>query len=505
MKKNATLIFLFILAASLCYPLNSFSQGKGNPKFTLSFEPISVSGKVILDTSKKMTRYFLDTDNNGTKEYELSFGPKWYVPTTGAVRPNNGDVVSITGDVFSMTTPPIIMVYTINGLKWRDSLESRSLRNKLDPDSLRLHFSPCANHFGWAVKDSLIPITVSGKAIVDSLSTHHKVFYLDVSSDGTKDYILMLGPWWYQPASGAKRPNNGDMITVKGGVLQKDSSEIKIIVVQELNGLAWIDSLGKFPWPGHIIKENSNNPTFVGSIYDPRTYCQFSSNAFGIMMSYFFPSEIYSSISEIDPVDLPITTSDNIIAAFSVNVTDNFMKGIFMPFTKSIAFNLSYNQSELSVGKYDNKNLQVKYLSDDNELYDVSNAKIDYTTKTAAFSQNLLNGTYVIEATEPAKVTSLEETSIPEKFSLNQNYPNPFNPETIISFDLPEKGSAKLTIYNILGSEIRSLINSEFDKGTFSVTWNGKDNHGKDVASGVYIYKLEFGNTSLTKKMNLIR
>jgi hypothetical protein len=223
------------------------------------------------------------------------------------------------------------------------------------------------------------------------------------------------------------------------------------------------------------------------------------------MMSYFFPSEIYSSISEIDPVDLPITTSDNIIAAFSVNVTDNFMKGIFMPFTKSIAFNLSYNQSELSVGKYDNKNLQVKYLSDDNELYDVSNAKIDYTTKTAAFSQNLLNGTYVIEATEPAKVTSLEETSIPEKFSLNQNYPNPFNPETIISFDLPEKGSAKLTIYNILGSEIRSLINSEFDKGTFSVTWNGKDNHGKDVASGVYIYKLEFGNTSLTKKMNLIR
>jgi hypothetical protein len=225
----------------------------------------------------------------------------------------------------------------------------------------------------------------------------------------------------------------------------------------------------------------------------------------GNMFGHLFPSEIYASISEIDPIDLPVTVSDNIIASFSVNVTDNTMKGVFMPFDKNITFFLSYNDSELSAGKYEKRNLRVKYLGDDNELYNVPNAKFDYVNNTVSFSQTLLNGTYVIEAIEPETPANVEETAIPYKFNLEQNYPNPFNPETRISFDLPVKGNATLRIYDIIGSEIRTLINSELEKGSYHVTWNGKDNNGKNVSSGVYIYKLDFENSSLVKKMNLVR
>lgn len=505
MRKVFSILVVLILAASFSLQEFVLAQNSTGRNPNNYFEPISVTGTVVVDSAKKIKRYFLDIDNNGTKEYELSFGPKWYTPTTGAQKPNSGDAVSITGDLFSKTKIPLIVVYTINGMKWRDSVGTRSIRNKFDPDSIRKNFSPWANRFGWSVKDSLTPVSLTGKAVVDSFSLHHKVFYLDELSDGTKDYILMFGPWWYQPKSGAERPNDGDAVSIKGGLFQKDPLLPKIVIVQELNGLAWIDSIGKFPWPGKTIKRDAGNSSIVRSVYNPNTYCQFYSNSFGNMFGHLFPSELYASISEIDPVDLPVTASDNIVAAFSINITDDIMKGLFMPFDKNIVFNLSFKESVLSLGKYNKRNLQIKYLGDDNELYNVSNAKFDYSNNSVNFSQSLINGTYVLEAIEPETPNLVKESVIPEQVKLQQNYPNPFNPETRITFELPEKGNVKLTIYDIIGSEIKSLINNDLDKGVYHVTWNGKDNSGKHAASGVYIYKLEFNGSVITRKMNLIK
>jgi hypothetical protein len=94
----------------------------------------------------------------------------------------------------------------------------------------------------------------------------------------------------------------------------------------------------------------------------------------------------------------------------------------------------------------------------------------------------------------------------PEDYQLAQNYPNPFNPETTIDFTLPLKKAISLKIYNTLGQEVRTLINQrEYLEGTHSVRWDGKDNNGQPVASGVYIYKLIYGNFSQSKKMTLVR
>ena len=102
-------------------------------------------------------------------------------------------------------------------------------------------------------------------------------------------------------------------------------------------------------------------------------------------------------------------------------------------------------------------------------------------------------------------VTSVEENLIPEVFTVEQNYPNPFNPTTIIKFGLPEQSFVTIKIYNMLGQEVKTLINDVRNAGTFSVQWNGDDNFGSKVSSGAYIYRIVAGKDVATKKMILIK
>ena len=81
--------------------------------------------------------------------------------------------------------------------------------------------------------------------------------------------------------------------------------------------------------------------------------------------------------------------------------------------------------------------------------------------------------------------------SLPKKFELEQNYPNPFNPETSINYAIPQNASVKLTIYNILGQKILTLVDEQKLSGVYSVSWNGKNDSGAQAASGLYFYRLE--------------
>lgn len=96
------------------------------------------------------------------------------------------------------------------------------------------------------------------------------------------------------------------------------------------------------------------------------------------------------------------------------------------------------------------------------------------------------------------------EANVPKVFDLKQNRPNPFNPSTIISYDLPAPATVNLQIYNVLGQTVKSF--SDFkEAGTHSYEWNGLDNSGAQVASGVYFYRLEAGKEVATKKMMMLK
>ncbi len=93
----------------------------------------------------------------------------------------------------------------------------------------------------------------------------------------------------------------------------------------------------------------------------------------------------------------------------------------------------------------------------------------------------------------------------PEQFQLNQNYPNPFNPETNISYSLPQGANVRLTIYDILGQEIRVLVDEYQNPGEKNIIWDGHNMRGEDVSSGIYFYRLLADDYTQTKKMSLLR
>ena len=88
---------------------------------------------------------------------------------------------------------------------------------------------------------------------------------------------------------------------------------------------------------------------------------------------------------------------------------------------------------------------------------------------------------------------------------LNQNYPNPFNLETVICYSLPQKTKVKISVYNIIGQKINTLIQAVQEAGNHTVRWNGKSVSGNIVASGIYLYKLETDDKTETKKMILLK
>ena len=114
---------------------------------------------------------------------------------------------------------------------------------------------------------------------------------------------------------------------------------------------------------------------------------------------------------------------------------------------------------------------------------------------------------YFDNITVNSLVTGIDQNTIvaPEQFSLEQNYPNPFNPETKINYQLATGGFVALGIYDLLGREIKLLVNEEQPYGRYTVNWDGTDNRGNKVPSGIYIYSLKTGNSVFTKKMVLMK
>jgi hypothetical protein len=98
---------------------------------------------------------------------------------------------------------------------------------------------------------------------------------------------------------------------------------------------------------------------------------------------------------------------------------------------------------------------------------------------------------------------------LPKDFSLAQNYPNPFNPQTTIQYNLTKRSWVTLKVYNLLGQEIRTLVNEFQSSGTHTILWDGKGRSGQSLASGIYFYKLIVERNdfrfSETKKMVLLK
>jgi hypothetical protein len=102
-------------------------------------------------------------------------------------------------------------------------------------------------------------------------------------------------------------------------------------------------------------------------------------------------------------------------------------------------------------------------------------------------------------------VKELDKDLLPTEFALDQNYPNPFNPSTHVKFAVPTRSNVNITIYNVLGQRVKTLVNSDFEAGFYEVQWDSTNDNNKEVASGMYFYKIEAGDFTDTKKMMLLK
>ena len=99
----------------------------------------------------------------------------------------------------------------------------------------------------------------------------------------------------------------------------------------------------------------------------------------------------------------------------------------------------------------------------------------------------------------------MDETTIPNEYSLNQNYPNPFNPTTRIQYSLPKTGVVQISIYTLMGQKIATLVNRNMNAGTYIITWNGMDDLGNPAGAGLYLYQLQTKDFVKTRKMILLK
>jgi hypothetical protein len=149
----------------------------------------------------------------------------------------------------------------------------------------------------------------------------------------------------------------------------------------------------------------------------------------------------------------------------------------------------------------------VSNLSSSNlELANLNNGVKYYWRVRSKNNEGIYSDYSKVATFTPDGTSSTDGTvEIPQKFEVAQNYPNPFNPSTVINFGIPERDIVTAKIYDILGREIRTLLNEEKEAGVHSLQWNGNDNFGQKVTSGTYILRVTAGSKAQSIKMLLMK
>tara|TARA_B100000315_G_scaffold260744_1_gene324734 strand:+ start:340 stop:1548 length:1209 start_codon:yes stop_codon:yes gene_type:complete len=112
---------------------------------------------------------------------------------------------------------------------------------------------------------------------------------------------------------------------------------------------------------------------------------------------------------------------------------------------------------------------------------------------------------YKLSDFQSTDIVGDKNASVPDNIFLHQNFPNPFNPVTSIGYDLPENSFVNVTVFDVLGRKVSSLVNKEQEAGVKTIVWDGIDDNGKPVTSGVYFYSIRTDNAFQTRKMILLK
>lgn len=525
------LVFSFVFSTSL------FAQGgHGNHGGFGNFHPdslnlVTVTGTAIVDTVGYRTHYYLDENDDLIPEYYLHFGMSMQLPDSlDVLKPSNGDTITVTGAVFPVESQDLelLIVTEINGELWRDLSMPSWNQNSFHHGH---GGNDCGFHgFGFH-QDSLETIEASGTVLVDT-NFAYSLHYLDVDADQSADYFLNFGPPWYEPESGLTRPEEGESVTVFGGLIADDVTSA--IIVYELDGEVWRDSTSMHSFAGGWITSDDTDSVRVHSPFDSQDWLDIApgwngnghggGHGGGGMMQ----DSLFMQMNEVFPWNGPVAGDTMPFAGYEVAgftnrgrngmMGGNSQCGGHFSFNSQTSFQFHYTDGQLSgtgpgfskmATPLSEDDITVKAWDDETQSwYTVSDAIINTDENTVTFTSSNVSSNYVLTSTQTTGIEDREQ-AIVRQYSLSQNYPNPFNPTTTIDYSLASDAEVKLTVYDVTGRTIRTLTHANQQPGEYSVSWDSRNDFGQMVASGVYFYKLTVnmnGNKSVSmKKMILMR
>ena len=207
-----------------------------------------------------------------------------------------------------------------------------------------------------------------------------------------------------------------------------------------------------------------------------------------------------------------VSTGNGLVYSFLRPYTDSNGLTVvnFSNSNQSVTFNLTTTNLKFTGGFDQGATYWV------NDLYNGTSSQV-MGSDLASFSVNLSSyssAIYTISTEEEMvilpplpPIVSVEDelASVPNSYRLEQNYPNPFNPATTIRYSVVKSDNVAIKIYDVLGREVKTLVNEFKENGNFQVTWNGENNFGYKVNSGIYFYRIETGLFVETKKMILLK
>jgi len=184
---------------------------------------------------------------------------------------------------------------------------------------------------------------------------------------------------------------------------------------------------------------------------------------------------------------------------YNADIQDPLTEGETRTWTITVDGNTS-DQVQLTWGTLsaDIPDYYTAFLTIENTGTVVNMRDINTVTLAADFPQDLSIEIH-------AQVLSTDDIILPNQFAIYQNYPNPFNPVTTLRYDLPEQANVNIIIYDMLGRQVKTLINQTQDAGYRSVIWDATNDYGKPVSAGIYLYQIQAGEYMQTKKMVLLK
>ena len=162
-----------------------------------------------------------------------------------------------------------------------------------------------------------------------------------------------------------------------------------------------------------------------------------------------------------------------------------------------------FSKTEMAMHLLFQKGMIYKY-----DLGDVEEAQRTFRNFIEEYPDDELARLAQVELDSPIE-PKLEKSGLATgkvtSFTLSQSYPNPGNPSTTITFTLPQKAHVTLEIYNLLGQRVRTLVDGAIDAGSHTVVWDGRDEFGEIVPTGIYLYRLQSADFVRARKMVLVR